>query len=160
MDLKTKGQVRTLHCYWVVETSSVINTLKAIQYTNIPESHRTKDTVWPVSIVIGRRVNNGCMSIMIFNVNIYRTWKKNRILKIKWNKYNIIQFPQCLCEEIIMEIFLNSASPVRQRACRPPQRNPYSSPTCSSPSIYIDSVFKLQVWMSPPHRFFLDCSFF
>ena len=46
-----------------------------------------------------------CMSIMIFNVNIYRTWKKNRILKIKWNKYNIIQFPQCLFEEISMEMF-------------------------------------------------------
>lgn len=47
------------------------------------------------------------MSIMIFNVNIYRTRKKNRILKIKWNKYNIIQFPQCLFEEISMEIFFS-----------------------------------------------------
>lgn len=47
---------------------------------------------------------NHCMSIMIFNVNIYRTSKKNRILKIKWNKYIIIQFPQCLFEEISMEM--------------------------------------------------------
>lgn len=73
---------------------------------------------------------------MIFNVNIYRTWKKNRILKIKWNKYSIIQFPQCLLKRfpwkcffvIHLFILLNSASLVRQGASHPPQRNPDSSP--------------------------------
>lgn len=75
------------------------------------------------------------MSIMIFNVNIYRTWKKNRILKIKWNKYNIIQFPQCLFEEISMEIFFSSflhffysASLVRRGTSRPPQRKSLQLP--------------------------------
>lgn len=52
-----------------------------------------------------KSLHTDCMSIMIFNVNIYRNWKKNRILKIRWNKYNIIQFPQCLSEEISMEYF-------------------------------------------------------
>lgn len=42
---------------------------------------------------------------MIFNVNIYRTWKKNRILKIKWNKYSIIQFPQCLLKRFPWKCF-------------------------------------------------------
>lgn len=73
---------------------------------------------------------------MIFNVNIYRTWKKNRILKIKWNKYSIIQFPQCLLKRfpwkcffvIHLFILLNSASLVRQGASHPPQRNPDISP--------------------------------
>lgn len=78
--------------------------------------------------------HSSCMSIMIFNVNIYITWKKkNRIFKIKWNKYNIIQFPQCLFEErSIGNIFFISASLVRRGASRPPQRNPYTSTTCSS----------------------------
>lgn len=45
---------------------------------------------------------------MIFNVNIYRTWKKNRILKIKWNKYSIIQFPQCLLKRFPWKCFCYS----------------------------------------------------
>lgn len=62
-----------------------------------------------------------CMSIMIFNVNIYRTWKKNRILKIKWNKYNMIQISTMSLRRYSWKLlyiflsffflFLNSAAP-------------------------------------------------
>lgn len=67
--------------------------------------------------------------------------------------------------DIYGNVFLNSASLVRRRAFRSPQRNPYSSPTCSSSSsssleltttsviVINDLPFKLHVILCPNAAF-------